>query len=267
MQEKLLSKAALIILVGSTLIIVILISLVITALFINQKRKFRHIHEIGDLKNDFDKELLKTQLEIQFQTLETISRELHDNIGTIISIALAHVKTLARINNKQDEQRIIEIDSLLNEAIDTLRDISKSINPENIKKLGWLRSFYAELEKITKTKLFEVELLTEGEPFQIEESKQIILFRILQEALNNIVKHSDASTIKTHILFSKNECRISLSDDGKGFTDDFFSEGSGVNNMKARAAMIPAIFEIESVPNKGTIINISYTNAIDMHYD
>lgn len=255
------------ILIGSTLIIIMLISLVVTALFINQKRKFRHSNQLSILKNDFDKELLKTQLEIQAQTLETISRELHDNIGTIISIALAHIKTFTGINNQQEHQKVREISILLNEAMDTLRDISKSINPANIKNLGWLKSFYAELERIQKTKLFVIDSRIEGEPFTIEESKQIILFRILQEALNNIVKHSEASIIKTRILFSDNEFRISLSDNGKGFTNKLFSEGSGVRNMKARAAMIPAILEIESVPDTGTSITLSYTKITEMHDD
>lgn len=261
MQDKL-SEVTLI-LVGTTLIIVMLISLVITSLFINQKRKFRHTNEMANLKNAFDKELLKTQLEIQSQTLETISRELHDNVGTIISIALVHIKTLAENHNKQEQQKIVEANSLLNEAMDTLRDISKSINPENIKKSGWLKSFYGELERIKKTKLFAVDSSIDGDPFNIEESKQIILFRILQEALNNIVKHSDASTIRTHISFSEGELKVTLADDGRGFIDHSLAEGSGVKNMKARAAMIPARLEIKSSPDKGTVIYISYINTMD----
>ncbi len=251
------TTAVILILVASTLIILILISLIVTSLFIQQKRKFRHNNEMTSLKNAYDQEILKTQLEIQLQTFETISRELHDNIGTLISIALVHVKTLA-LKDYQQEQKVMEVDALLNEAMDTLRDISKSMNPENIKRLGWLKSFDAELEKIRKTKLFTVESIVEGEPFKIEETKQIILFRILQETLNNIVKHSEASTIKTHIQFYRNELKIMVSDNGKGFADNISLEGSGVNNMKARAAMLPATLNIQSQSGKGTIINIAY---------
>src|SRR5690242_20981737 len=81
------------ILVGSTFIILVLVVLVITVLFINQKRKFRHRLELSDLRNEYDRELLQAQLEIQSQTFETISRELHDNVGTLLSIAMVHLRS------------------------------------------------------------------------------------------------------------------------------------------------------------------------------
>lgn len=258
MQDNL-SEVALI-LIGSTLIILMFISLIITSLFVNQKRKFRHSNEMIHLKNTYDQELLKTQLEIQSQTFQSISRELHDNVGTIISIALVHTKSLPEISNQQEQQKITAVTSLLNEAMDTLRDISKSLNPENIRQSGWLKSFYAELERIRKTNLFTIDASTGGEPFNIDESKQIILFRILQEALNNIVKHSEASAIKLLILFSAAELKITMSDNGKGFIDQPSVAGSGIKNMKARAAMLPANLEIESRPGVGTAINIFYIN-------
>jgi two-component system, NarL family, sensor kinase len=254
-----LSEVALI-LVGSTLIILILISLVITSLFIHQKRKFRHSNELVNLKNTYERELLKAQLEIQWQTFEDISRELHDNVGTIISIALVHIKSLGFGGKSVSlkEQKIVEVDALLNEAMDALRDISKSIKPENIIEIGWLKSFELELEKVRKTKMFTVKFSAAGAPFQIEETKQVILFRILQEALNNAIKHSNASTIQAIIEWTEAKLEITLEDDGNGFDEQSPSEGSGLKNMNARAAMLPASIKINTSPNGGTVIHISY---------
>lgn len=264
MQEKL-SEITLI-LIGSTVIILMLTGLIVISLFINQKRKYRYRQEKSEMKNNFDQELLRSHLEIQSQAFESISRELHDNVGTLISIAMVHIKSLTGLNNESDRQKITETDSLLNEAMDTLRDISKSINPENINRLGWQKSFVGELEKIRKTNLFSIEYSEEGEPFVIETEKQIIIFRILQETLNNIVKHSNGNHIHTRVVFSNSGVTITINDNGKGFDKEpgeMSSKGLGLTNMLARASMLPAILNIDSERGIGTTVTLIYQEAFN----
>ena len=96
----------------------------------------------------------------------------------------------------------------------------------------------------------------------MEDSKQIILFRILQEAMNNIVKHAEATKVVVDISYSAGTLSITMKDNGKGM--NYYgsllpsSDGSGLRNMKARAAMLPAIFEITSERGKGTSVTIEY---------
>jgi len=249
------------ILVGSTFIIMVLISLVITALFINQKRKFRHKMELTGLRNEYDRELLQTQLEIQSQTFETISRELHDNVGTLLSIAMVHLRSLPDAGNGRMQGKMFEVEGLMNEAMDMLRDISRSLNPENITRNGWQQSFLNELERIDRSKLFSIETSVTGQYFVIEDTKQIILFRILQEAMNNIVKHAEATKVMVVIAYSGGTLTITIKDNGKGMADGLVlpsSGGSGIRNMKARAAILPANIEITSERGKGTSVIIEY---------
>jgi two-component system NarL family sensor kinase len=263
MQEKL-SEVTLI-LIGSTVIILMLTGLIVISLFIDQKRKYRYRQERLDMKNNFNQELLRAHLEIQSQAFETISRELHDNVGTLISIAMVHIKSINGFSKATEEQKAIEADSLLNEAMTALRDISRSINPENINRLGWQKSFIAELERIGKTNLFSIQLSEEGEPFTIELRKQVILFRILQETLNNIVKHSSGNRIDVQITFSNPELNVTIKDNGKGLDPDIPAitpAGSGITNMKARAAMLPASFDIKSEPGRGTVTTLVYKEII-----
>ena len=260
MFEKLSTEVTLI-LIGSTIIILMLIGLVVTSLFINQKRKYRHLHEKLEMKNNFKQELLQSQLEIQSQSFETISRELHDNVGTLISIAMVHVKSLSESAGDGEVYKLSETNNLLNEALDSLRDISKSINPENINRLGWHQSLLDELNRIRKTNLFAVHYSSTGTPFSIELTKQVIIFRILQETLNNIVRHSGGSNIYIHTAFSNPEVIIKIMDDGKGFDVAWMkssAEGSGIKNMLARAEMLPALFDISSSKEEGTAITIAY---------
>ena len=260
MPDKLSAEVALI-LFGSTAIILLLTGLIVLSLFINQKRKYRYRQEKFEMKNNFDRELLRSHLEIQSQAFESISRELHDNVGTLISIAMVHIRSLSGSITGNEHRKLTEADNLLNEAMDMLRDISRSINPENINRLGWQKSFIAELDRIRKTNLFIVHYSEEGEPFTIELQKQIIIFRILQETLNNIVKHSNGGNINTHIYFSESGVIITIQDDGKGFQQqltDLSAQGSGIKNMQARAAMLPAELDIESRVDAGTLVTLSY---------
>ena len=103
------------ILVGSTLIILLLIGLIVLALFISQKRKFRYRQQLLDIKYQNEQEVLRAQLETQAQTFQTISQELHDNVGTIMSIAIVHSKAAA--SALPDNKNLTESSKLLEEGL------------------------------------------------------------------------------------------------------------------------------------------------------
>lgn len=263
MQEKL--SEVVLVLVGSTLVILILTTLIVVSLFIQKKRKFRHRQELTHLTNLYEKEVLRTQLETQSQTFESISRELHDNVGTLISIGLVHLSTLTGEVHLPGKQKLEEVQQLLNEAMDILRDIARSINPATISSIGLEKAIYNELEKIQKTNLFTIQYHAEGEEFPIEPQKQIILFRITQEALNNIIKHSHASKIMVNLVFSHPVLTLWIRDNGKGFNyhpdnDTTFSKESGIKNMLTRSKLIGANLQIESSIGKGTSVKLHYSD-------
>jgi two-component system, NarL family, sensor kinase len=255
MQEKL--SEVVIILVGSTLTTLTLTTLVVIAVIIGQRRKFRHRKELLEMKSNYDKEVLRTQLETQAQTLETISQELHDNVGTLISIAMV------QLNSPQhDAQQADEPTRLLDEAMDILRDISRSINPENIKKRGLAQSIHFELERIRKSRQYAIHYKTEGDEFEIDPQHQVIIFRIVQESLNNILKHAQASEINVTLQFHLPGLSITLQDNGRGF---FYqpelgasTNHSGLGNMMKRARLIGGLLSIHSEPDKGTILLLNY---------
>ena len=263
MPEKL--PEVTLILFGSTVIILLLTGLIVFSLFINQKRKYRFRQEKLAMQHNFDQELLRSQLEIQTQAFESISRELHDNVGTLISIAMVYIQSFdpARENGQGQLQ---ESYSLLDEAMGSLRDISRSIHPENISRLGWQKAFVAELDRVRKINLFTVECSATGDPIPIDLAKQVIIFRILQEGLNNIVKHSNGSHIKADIRFTGDEVVIRIEDDGRGLGEKIAqlqTRGSGLRNMLARATMLPARLTIENAEPKGTAITLTYKESAD----
>ena len=255
------------ILIGSTIIILGLAALIIIALFINQKRKFRHRQTLAEMKNVYEKEILRTQLEIQTQTFKTISRELHDNVGTLISIAMVHLDSLQPNENARQNEKIKESHSLLDEAMESLRDISKSVDPDKLYGMGLVNSIAYELEKYRKTGLFKIAYNVKGNEFSIDPQRLIILFRIVQEALTNITKHAEANSASLDLKFDDSSLEIQIKDNGKGFSKEFFSisdptQGSGLRNMESRAKLVGAKLEVTSAEHQGTLIKINYQETI-----
>lgn len=263
MQEKI--SEVVLILIASTLIIVILSILIIVAVIISQRRKFRHRRELIELKANYEKEVLNIQLETQTQTLETISRELHDNVGTLVSMALVHLKS--RPVNNLSQNSFEEATRLLDEVMTDLRDISRSINPENIQRRGLAQSIQNELDRLKRTRVFVTEFKTDGKIFPIDPQTQVILFRIVQESLNNAIKHSQGTELAVAMTFDRPLLIISIRDNGKGFmhnpqNGDYLNH-SGLRNMRKRAALIKARLSVESEKNVGTLVRISTPVSCD----
>ena len=214
------------------------------------------------LRNEYEETILQTQLEIQEQTLKTISEEIHDNIGQALSLAKLKLNTLKYDQPDQLVEKINDSRELVSKAIRDLRDLSRSLNTDSIASMGLVRAIELELELFRKSG-FETTLYTEGEIRKMEPQQELILFRIVQESLNNIIKHAEARTIRVTALYTATELDVQVEDDGKGADPEQLDmEGNsfkslGLRNMYNRARMIGGTFTIHSVPGNGTIIKLN----------
>jgi signal transduction histidine kinase len=211
---------------------------------------------------EFDKQILKTQLEIQEQTLKTISEEIHDNIGQALSLAKLKLNTLKYDQPDLLVEKINDSRELVSKAIRDLRDLSRSLNTDSIASMGLVRAIEQELDILRKSG-FQTTLYTEGEIRKMEPQKELILFRIVQESLNNIIKHAGARTIRITALYTGNELDLQVEDDGKGAeANSLDMDGNsyrslGLRNMYNRAGLIGGTFSIHSVPGNGTIVKLT----------
>jgi hypothetical protein len=153
-----------------------------------------------------------------------------------------------------------ETKTTIQNATKEVRSISKTLNNEVIQNIGLIRSIEVELERITRLKYAETTLEIDGEEQDINASAQIIIFRIFQEFLSNTLKHALATQIHVVISFQQNGIILKVKDNGKGFDTATKTESSGLINMKSRAALIQADFQLFSEPNKGTELILSYIN-------
>jgi signal transduction histidine kinase len=226
-----------------------------------QHKKNAHQISLNTLKLNHEKNLLKTQIEIQEQTFQNISREIHDNISLSLTLAKLNLNTLDW-NNKDSTYRSVKSSiNIIGSAITDLSNLSKSMNPELIRNLGLMKAVKNEIEKLEEMAHLQVTYSIEGEPIFMDSEKELVIFRIIQEAFNNILKHAQASCIWLYLSYNLNTLKIKVSDNGVGFLlndiNNIRNNKSGLSNMETRAKLFGGYFEIETFPGQGTTIFVT----------
>ncbi len=246
----------------TTVVFLILAVFVISFMIIFQKKQIKNIEEKAFLKARYEKEILQSQIEVQNSTLKYIGQELHDNIGQLLSVTKINLgvmeENLADKNSEEFDMNFHQTYDLVAEVINEVRGLSKSLDDNFVQEFGLTESIAHELERIRKTRKFITELVIEGEKYKLGYEREIILFRIVQEALNNALKHSEAINIEVHLQYSADRFTVMIADKGKGFDYDeimnqpMAQSGAGLRNIKQRAALINFDCELMSQKGQGT---------------
>jgi signal transduction histidine kinase len=243
------------IIVASVFLVLIGIFLLLMILLFIRKQR-RNQQEKEELKNRFEQTLLKTQIEIQEQTLSYISYEIHDNIGQILS--LAKINNL-QVNKENFESKTELIDELIGKAVTDLRGISHNLNHNNFHQIGFYESIIQLLHSIEKTGKYTTSINTidadEIEAFV--SGNDIILFRMIQEIINNIINHASANHINLFIEKKDQFIIIKIIDNGIGFDTAIIkqeNQGIGLHNIYTRAKIINLDVEINSSIGAGTVV-------------
>ena len=255
MQE---SRGSILIFIISTVIIIFaFVIILITVLYFYQKKQIKYQEKISNLKTEYDKALLRTQLEIQEQTFQHISREIHDNIGLSLTLAKLHLNTLSGLQHEQAMTQVVNSVELISTAIDDLRGLSKGLNGNMILKNGFVKALEEEADRVKKTGRLAIHLNIEGNVSYLDAEKELLLFRVVQESLNNIIRHSEATRAEIDLRYDERALKLQISDNGKGFHHDSeLSKGSGLSNIEVRTRMMSGITQINST-TAGTTIQIN----------
>lgn len=244
-----------IVIVGSIILALVAI-FIVSFMFAYTKRHNRYLMEKQEMQSQFQQELLRTQMEIQEQTFKTISQEIHDNIGQMLSLAKMNLSKF-EIDRKNSDEAVLNAKELVSKAVSELRDLSKTLNTDTITTIGFIKSIELELQLVEKTTgvatLFEVS----GHAQKLQPQQELILFRIIQEALHNSLKHAAPTLLSLQACFENDNLRLTLADNGTGFDHSSANtEGSGLRNMQSRSRLIGADWNVQSTPGKGTAIHI-----------
>lgn len=224
-----------------------------------RNRQLKNEQERDALRSAFQQELLRTQIEMQDQTLNYISGEIHDNITQVLSFVKLSLAMPENISESDKQLKIKESRELISQTITDLRDLSKSLSYDHITSLGLSKTIKIEVERVNKSGLINASFILDGEAYPLGNQPELVLFRIFQEALNNVLKHSGAKHFTVCLQYQADLFNLTLKDDGVGFSMGLPNgkNGSGLKNITNRAALIGGSATITSSPGNGCDIAVT----------
>jgi signal transduction histidine kinase len=219
-----------------------------------QKRLLTKQLELNKVKTDHQKKILQNTILAQEKERKRIAQDLHDEVGAMLSVVKLNV---ARIEKKSQEKKPKELAGetkiYLDDVISQVRRISRALLPPSLDRLGLFFALEELANWVNKSEELKIECKKSGEQFRFESKNELAIFRIVQELLNNAIKHSGADLIKLHIRFSENYLVVVLADNGKGFIlEDKLNTGLGLKNLESRTEILKAEFKMKSKPGLGT---------------
>lgn len=252
-----------IIVVAVTVLILFFGFIIILYALAYQKRRNRYAKEKQQMEARFTAAILQTQVEIQEQTLKNIAQEIHDNIGQVLILAKLNLNTFPVIQDEATSVKVNDTKHLVGKAINDLRDLSRSLHGEKISELGLPDAITNELRIMQNTGLYQTKLNIAGNKYRMQPQKEMIFFRIVQECINNMVKHASAKNMEVSLFYEPAVFRMIIADDGKGFELarlQHTETGIGLKNMKDRAELIGANLQIHSSTGNGTQVEVEFLN-------
>lgn len=230
-----------------------------------QKKMLKKQLELNETRARQQEDILRNTISAQEKERKRIAQDLHDEVGAMLSVVKLNV---GRIEKKSDEpvakDLATETKAYLDQVITQVRRISRALLPPSLEKLGLYFALEELANWVNKSDQLKIICWKSGEQFRFDTQKELAVFRIVQELLNNAIKHSEASIININARFSpENILMISVTDNGKGFVmNDKMNSGLGLKNLESRSQIMDAKFKMKSVPGKGTTA-IIYLNTND----
>jgi len=204
-----------------------------------------------------EKRVISAIINTEENERKRFAKDLHDGLGPLMSTVKMSLSALGqRIKDPTDTVILNNTNHLINEAINTLKDISNNLSPHVLSNFGLSSALSAFTAKINQTKAIEIEFKSNMENARLESEKEVVMYRAACELINNSILHSGASRIE--IELNKHEKFITLQfyDNGRGFdTASLGSEdtkGMGLSNIETRVKSVDGVFILESNPGKGT---------------
>ncbi len=239
--------------------ITVIIGGIILTYFILNRRKLK-------AKSILQAEIIKQQdiaskavLDAEERERRRIAGDLHDGVGQMLSAALMNLNGLfAKLNlQKETNLQAEKALALVNESYDEMRSISHQMMPNALIKSGLASAVKEFIGKLDQDKL-KVTLETVGLNERLEEQTETVIYRVIQETVNNVVKHAEASKLDIQIIKDEEGISVTIEDNGKGFdkNKNNLKNGIGLSNIYSRVEFLKGTVDIDSTEGKGTLVAI-----------
>ena len=245
-----------IIIVSFSLVFLLLVGIIFKIVLKAHHKKVEYLLEKQRSQLELDAIIARTRTEIQEQDFKNISWELHDNIGQLLSVDKMKLTIISQTSNSEDARILNETAELISEVLAQIRMLSRSLNHEYIVFNGLVRSIQMEVDRLNRLHFLTAVLELKGEVAAIDSDREILLFRMVQEALSNVIKHARATLLNVVVDFGKDHISIHIEDNGVGFSKPTNGVGMGISNLISRAGLLGATVDFFEAQPQGTRVQI-----------
>ncbi|MEZ0538441.1 ligand-binding sensor domain-containing protein [Fibrella arboris] len=211
-----------------------------------------------NMLRDRQAEQLRLAFDVQEQVKRDIARDLHDEIGTRLATLKLYTSQIARYVSNDEAPRTLRnaINGLINDTISDVRDLLRELNPRTLEQYGFGPALEELLDRINATGAIEAHLNMDDNLTRFPTDTEIMLYRIVQELINNTLKHANASQIDITCRYRDDRIYLTYADNGQGFNYERVRQGLGIGNIESRVAMLQGVIQWQTEHEKGTSVMI-----------
>jgi len=223
------------------------------------------ITEKRRLRAQLDQEVARQQKRITAAVIQAqeneraqLGRELHDNVNQVLTTVKLFNEIIAE--SVTDHKELVQKSSAyLQNCINEIRRISKRLSIPPLTEVGLIELIRELVDSINLTNKLDISYSLKGiHEVPISQEMQLAIYRIMQEQLNNIIRHADATVVMIALACEADQLTLSIKDNGVGFDPHVKRRGIGITNIKSRAESLDGSFHLEAAPGEGCLIRVSF---------
>jgi two-component system, NarL family, sensor kinase len=249
-------QIALLIAIGTVGMLLLAIGIISFMVFY-QKKMISEQLKRTQMEFDHQQRMMQAELESQENERRRLAADLHDSIGGMLSAIRVGISTISK---QSADPTIEQTKRMLDDTITSVRRISRDLMPSTLERFGLVQAIHEMCERFSFTTKLPIHFHEHGELSGLEKNKELMLFRITQELINNTIKHAQASNLDIHIE-AGDTLKIVAEDDGIGFNIDeqlnSGRKGLGLFSIQNRSSLLGATLEYDKERKKGTRVTLT----------
>lgn len=207
-----------------------------------------------NIMSNYETTILKSTMQAQEESLRYLSNELHDNICHSLLLAILN---LQKVHQREFQPSVRDSIHILKRTMLELSNLSKTLNGEMILSIGLKSAIQNQIDHLNNTERIKAFFTITGTDTHLNGDLELLLFRIIQEAISNVMKHAKASTLRILLSFKETELLLRIQDDGRGFDPMQVHPGcAGLRNIQHRVQLAEGSLKILSKPQKGSTLEL-----------